>query len=248
MSLQDKAIIITGAAQGFGRTIALECARNKAKVIACDLTNCDETVALVQAEGVQAMGLSFDVTDYQACASAVEQAVSQFGTIDGLVNNGGLYGSLTLAPFELVDPDEWDLVMKVNVKGPWHMCKAVAPHMRSAKSGSIVNISSNSVMVGAPLMCHYVASKAALIGMTRNLATELGPDQVRANAVCPGAMDTPGSSKVAGDNLKELVEAHPARIKSFLAPEEVVGTVKFLLSDDSRVTTGQVLTPDGGMT
>jgi len=248
MSLQDKTIVVTGAAQGFGRTIVLECARNNAAIVACDIDSCDETVELARAEGARAIGTSFDVTDYDACASAVEQTIAQFGKIDGLVNNGALYGSLNLAPFELVDPDEWDLAMKVNVKGPWHMCKAAAPHMRSAKSGSIVNISSNSALMGPPLMCHYITSKAALIGLTRSLATELGGDGIRVNAVCPGGMDTPGSTKVAGDRLRELVEAHPTRLKSFLDPEEVVGTVKYLLSDDSLVTTCQVLTPDGGMT
>lgn len=247
MSLEGKVVLITGAAQGFGRTIALECARNHATVIACDLDNCDETVRQVEAAGGKGLAISFDVTNYDACASAVNSAVEKFGRIDALVNNGALYGSLHLAPFEHVDSSEWDLVMKINVKGVWHMCKAVAPHMRAAKKGSIVNISSNSALFGPPMMCHYVTSKAALFGLTRSLATELGPDNVRVNSVCPGAMNTSGSHKVAGERLKDLVEATPARLKTFLEPEDVVGTVKFLISDDSSIMTGQTLAADGGL-
>jgi len=247
MSLQGKVVLITGAAQGFGQVIALSCARSGAAVIACDLESCEETVKAVEAEGSKALALSFDVTDYSACAAAVEQAVEVFGRIDALVNNGALYGSLHIAPFEHVDPDEWDLVMKVNVKGVWHMCKAVAPHMRAAKKGSIVNISSNSALIGPPMICHYVTSKAALFGLTRSLATELGADNIRVNSVCPGAMNTAGSHKIAGEHLMEMVEATPARLKTFLEPEDVVGTVKFLISDHSGIMTGQTLAADGGV-
>jgi NAD(P)-dependent dehydrogenase (short-subunit alcohol dehydrogenase family) len=248
MSLQGKIVIITGAAQGFGRTIALECARNQATIVAFDLSNCDETVSLVQATGAEAMALSFDVTDNAACVAAIDEVMDRYGRIDALVNNGGLYGSLHLGPFEQLDSDEWDLVMKVNVKGIWHMCKAVTPHMRAAGKGSIVNISSNSALFGPPMMCHYITSKAAVIGLTRSLATELGADNIRVNSVCPGAMDTPGSHQCAGGQLQALVEANPSRMKAFLQPEEVAGTVKFLVSDDSSIMTGQILTADGGMT
>ncbi|MFA5631343.1 MAG: SDR family NAD(P)-dependent oxidoreductase [Porticoccaceae bacterium] len=247
MSLQGKVVLITGAAQGFGQVIALSCARSGATIVACDLDSCEATVKAVEAEGGKALALSFDVTDYGACEAAVGQAIDVFGRIDALVNNGALYGSLHIAPFEQIDPDEWDLVMKVNVKGVWHMCKAVTPHMRAAKNGSIVNISSNSALIGPPMICHYVTSKAALFGLTRTLATELGPDNIRINAVCPGAMNTAGSHRIAGDMLKDMVEASPARLKTFLEPEDVVGTVKFLISDHSAIMTGQTLAADGGI-
>jgi len=249
MNLKGKVIMITGAAQGFGRAIALDCARDQATIVACDLDNCDETVKLVEAQGAKALGISFDITDAAACVTAAENAVKAFGHIDGLVNNGALYGALHFAPFEYIDPDEWDLVMKVNVKGTWNMCKAVAPHMRKAGKGSIVNVSSNSALFGPAMMCHYVTSKAAVIGLSRNLASELGPSNIRVNSVCPGGMNTPGSIKVAGDNLQAMLDASPkARIKAFMEPEEVTGTIKFLVSDDSTVMTGQILTSDGGMT
>jgi NAD(P)-dependent dehydrogenase (short-subunit alcohol dehydrogenase family) len=249
MNLKGKVIMITGAAQGFGRAIALDCARDQATIVACDLDNCDETVKLVEAKGAKALGISFDITDAAACVTAAEKAVKAFGHIDGLVNNGALYGALHFAPFEYIDPDEWDLVMKVNVKGTWNMCKAVAPHMRKAGKGSIVNVSSNSALFGPAMMCHYVTSKAAVIGLSRNLASELGPSNIRVNSVCPGGMNTPGSIKVAGDNLQAMLDASPkARIKAFMEPEEVTGTIKFLVSDDSTVMTGQILTSDGGMT
>lgn len=249
MNLKGKVIMITGAAQGFGRSIALDCAGDGATIVACDLDPCDETVRLVKATGASAIAISFDITDAAACAKAAEQAVKTYGHIDGLVNNGALYGALHFAPFDMIDPDEWDLVMRVNVKGTWNMSKAVTPHMRAAGKGSIVNISSNSALFGPAMMCHYVTSKAAVIGLSRNLASELGPSNIRVNAVCPGGMNTPGSIKVAGDNLQAMLEAAPkARMKQFMEPEEVTGTVKFLVSDDSTVMTGQILTADGGMT
>ena len=249
MNLKGKVIMITGAAQGFGRCIALDCASDGATIVACDLDNCDETVSLIEEAGGKATGISFDITDANACVAAVDQAVSTYGRVDGLINNGALYGALHFAPFELIDPGEWDLVMKVNVKGTWNMCKAVTPHMRENKAGSIVNISSNSALMGPAMMCHYVVSKAAVIGLTRNIATELGPDNIRVNSVCPGGMNTPGSIKVAGDNLQAMLDASPkARMKQFMEPEEVTGTVKFLVSDDSSMMTGQILTTDGGMT
>lgn len=247
MSLEGKVIVVTGAAQGFGRAICLDLARSKGTIIACDLDNCDETIGLVRKEGSDGMALSFDVTVYPACENAIAQVNEKFGKIDALVNNGGLYGSLQLGPFETLDPDEWDLVMKVNVKGPWHMCKAVSASMRAARQGSIVNISSASFLTGAPFMAHYVASKAALIGLTRTLSSELGADNIRVNAVTPGPMNTPGSHKVAGDRLMELVERTSARLKGLLEPEDVTGTVKFLVSDHSAAMTGQVVNCDGGL-
>lgn len=249
MNLQGKVVIITGAAQGFGRAIALDCARDEATIVACDLDSCDETVELIKAEGARTIGLSFDITDAAACVDAADRTVNEYGRIDSLVNNAALYGTLHLAPFEHIDSDEWDRVMKVNVKGAWNMCKAAVPHMRAAGKGSIVNISSNAALTGPAMMCHYVTSKAALIGLTRNLATELGPHNIRVNSVCPGGMNTPGSIKVAGDNLQTMLDAAPpARLKAFMEPEEVTGTIKFLVSDDSLVMTGQILTSDGGMT
>ena len=250
MSLGEKVILITGAAQGFGRAIALECARSGAAVIACDLDDCTASLKLIEAEGATALGLSFDITDYSACADAIEQALAKFDRLDGLVNCGALYGALNMGPFESIDPDEWDLAMKVNVRGTWQMCKAVTPCMRAAKNGSIVNISSNSALFGPALMCHYVASKAAVIGLTRTIASELGPDNIRVNAVCPGPMNTEGSAKAAGDNLQAMLESSPRpRLNyPFMEPEQVTGTIKFLLSDDSTMMTGQILTSDAGMT
>lgn len=249
MTLKDKVVFVTGAAQGFGRGIALTCAKAGATLVVADIDTCQDTLAAVREFGNDALALSFDLTDDAACVDAIEQAVQQFGRIDGLVNNGALYGALQLAPFEQLDSGEWDRVMAVNVKGVWHMSKAVAPYMRQARSGSIVNISSNSAQIGPPFMCHYATSKAAVIGLSRSLATELGGDNIRVNAVCPGPINTRGTQKVAGDNLQAMLDAVPrARTKVVHEPEEIAGTVVFLLSDASVAMTGQTLTADGGMT
>ena len=248
MILSGKVVFVTGAAQGFGRQIAIDCASDGATVIASDLDSCDETIGLVTALGGDGLSLSVDVTDYASCTRGVAAAMAKFGRVDALVNNAGLYGSLHLGPFEIIDGDEWDLCMKVNIKGAWHMARAVAPVMRKNGVGSIVNIASTTALMGQAMMAHYATSKAGLIGLSRVLASELGPDNIRVNAVCPGAMDTPGTRKVTGPHLAQMLESAPkARFKAVLEPDEVSGTIKFLVSDASRLITGQSIVVDGGV-
>jgi NAD(P)-dependent dehydrogenase (short-subunit alcohol dehydrogenase family) len=177
----------------------------------------------------------------------VAAAQERMGRIDVLVNNAAVFATLTPKPFETIPEEEWDRVMAVNVRGMWNCVKAVAPHMRARKRGRIVNVASAIVAKGTPYLLHYVASKGAVIAMTRALARELGDDGIAVNAVAPGLI------------LSDTVRANPAvtgfqsaavlqsrAFKRDALPEDVEGAVVFLASSDSAFMTGQTLVVDGG--
>jgi NAD(P)-dependent dehydrogenase (short-subunit alcohol dehydrogenase family) len=177
----------------------------------------------------------------------VQAAMDAFGRVDILVNNAALFGNLALRPFEQIDSDEFDRVMRVNVRGIFECTKAVAPHMRQQKYGKVVNIASGTVFKGTPLLLHYVASKGAVVAMTRVLAREMGEDGIRVNCLAPGL------------TVSESVKANPAWsqqyftsniasrcIKRDAEPNDMVGTMVFLCSPDSDFITGQTIVVDGG--
>ena len=177
----------------------------------------------------------------------VEAALAAFGRLDGLVNNAALYGALHGGRFDAIDEAEWDACMAVNVKGIWNCCKAAVPAMRK-EGGSIVNIASLAATYGMPYGLHYTASKAAVIGLTRGLARELGRDRIRVNALAPSAVLTEGTSEFFGDKLDRALSAAKAgqTIQRNLVPGDLTGTVAWLLSDDSGFVTGQTIAVDGG--
>ena len=159
-----------------------------------------------------------------------------------------MYGSLTFSPFDRLDEDEWDATMNVNVKGIWQCCKAVVPSMKERNGGSIVNISSLAATYGMPNGLHYTESKAAVIGLTRGLARELGRFDIRVNAVAPNVVNTDATGEVFGDKRDKIVEVTLSQqaIRRPLETEDIVGAVLFLASDLSKLTTGQTLMVDGG--
>ncbi|MDE2409920.1 MAG: SDR family NAD(P)-dependent oxidoreductase, partial [Actinomycetales bacterium] len=185
--LQDKVVVITGAAGGLGREFALGFAAEGAKIVAADVSEAGlaETVSLVEAAGGQALAVRVDVTSKTSTDALADAAVSHFGRIDILVNNAAIYATLKRAKFTEIDPDEWDRVMNVNVKGAWLCSASIYPKM-AQPGGRIVNIASATVFSGSPLWMHYVASKSAVIGMTRVMAKEVGPNGVTVNAIAPG--------------------------------------------------------------
>jgi NAD(P)-dependent dehydrogenase (short-subunit alcohol dehydrogenase family) len=246
--LQEKVAIVTGAARGLGRAYAEAMAGEGAKVIACDINNCDETVSAIIAAGGSAEGLVTDIASMDSCAAMADQAVSAFGKIDILVNNAALYGGLKGARFEQLDEAQWDAVMNVNVKGLWQCCKAVVEPMRAAGGGSIINISSLAAVYGLPYGLDYVASKAAVIGMTRGMARELGKDSIRVNAVAPSAVMTEGTEEFFGEKLDKAkkVIASGQLIQRNLKTEDLTGTIIYLASDNSAFVTGQTHMVDGG--
>jgi len=248
MNFDSKVAVVTGAARGLGQEYARQFARRGARVVACDLRACDETLAIVEREGSRGLALSTDVTSASSTAEMAAAAVERFGGIDILVNNAALYGSLTFVPFDRLDEDEWDRTMNVNVKSIWQCCKAVVPSMKSRGGGSIVNISSLAATYGMPNGLHYTASKAAVIGATRGLARELGRFDIRVNAVAPNVVNTDATGEVFGDKRDKIIEVTLSQqaIRRPLEPSDIVGTVLFLASDLSRLTTGQTIMVDGG--
>ena len=247
MNFDNKVVIVTGAARGLGQEYARQFARLGARVVACDLRDCSDTLTAVEDEGAKGLALNTDVTSAESTKEMAAATVDAFGGVDILINNAALYGSLTFAPFDKLDESEWDSTMDVNVKGIWQCCKAVVPSMRERKGGAIVNISSLAATYGMPNGLHYTASKAAVIGITRGLAREIGRFNIRVNTVAPNVVNTDATSEVFGDKRDKIVEVTLSQqaVRKPLETEDIVGAVLFLASDMSKLTTGQTLMVDG---
>lgn len=244
----NKVVIVTGAARGLGQEYARHFARLGASVAVNDLRNCSETLDIIEQEGARGLATETDVTSADSTRDMAAAVVDKFGRIDVLVNNAALYGSLNFGPFDQLDEGEWDQVMNVNVKGIWQSCKAVLPAMKDQQSGSIVNISSLAATYGMPNGLHYTASKAAVIGLTRGLAREVGRYNIRVNAVAPNVVNTDATAEVFGDKRDKVIDVTMSQqaIRKPLQTEDIVGTVLFLGSDHSKLTTGQTIMVDGG--
>ena len=248
MQLENKVSIVTGAARGLGRAYAEALAGAGSAVLACDVNDCDETVEAIVRAGGQAVSATVDITDMASCTAMADMAEQSFGQIDVLVNNAALYGGIKGARFELLEEAQWDAVMNVNVKGVWNACRAIVQPMRDSGGGSIINIASLAAVYGLPYGLDYVASKAAVIGMTRGMARELGRDHIRVNAVAPSAVMTEGTEEFFGEKLEKAkkVIASGQVIPRNLETSDVTGTVVYLASDASAFVTGQTHMVDGG--
>ena len=240
LGLAGKRVVITGAAGGLGRAFALAFAKAGAQVLACDvnLAGCEETAAL--AGGLAA---KVDVTDTASCRALADLAQARMGGVDVLVNNAAMYGGLERRNFEDLDEDIWDKVMAVNVKGVWQMCRAFSPALR-ASAGAIVNIASATVFSGSPQWMHYVASKGAMIGLSRTMAKEMGPDGVRVNVLAPGFTMTEASLGLMENARSYGVDR--AALKRPAEVEDIVGGALMLASPLSSYMTGQTMVIDGG--
>ncbi len=246
--LDGKVAIVTGAARGIGRAHATALARAGAAVVASDVSDCSETVGAIEATGGRAIAALADVADGAAVQAMATQAVEAFGRIDVLVNNAALYGALHGGPFDRITEQEWDACMAVNVKGLWQCAKAVVPAMREQGGGSIVNISSLAAIYGMANGLHYVTSKAAVIGITRGLARELGRNWIRVNSIAPSAVETEGTSEFFGEGVDRAYEVirNGQSLRRTLAPDDVADAMLFLAGQGSRFVTGQTLMVDGG--
>ncbi len=247
-NLEGKVAIVTGAARGLGKEYAERLAEEGVAIVVGDVRDCSETVAAVEGAGGRAVGVTLDVTDAASCEAAAKVAEDNFGRIDVLVNNAALYGGLKGGRFESLDPDEWDQCMAVNVTGMWNCCKAVVGGMRQAGGGSIINISSLAAVYGLPFALHYAVSKAAVIGMTRSLARELGKDWIRVNAIAPSAVMTEGTEEFFGVKLEKAKEviASGQTLQRNLETADLAGSVIYLAGDASKFVTGQTIMVDGG--
>jgi NAD(P)-dependent dehydrogenase (short-subunit alcohol dehydrogenase family) len=246
--MAGKTIAVTGAARGLGQEFARHLAAAGANIIAGDINDCAATLGLVRAAGGKGIAVALNVTDAASAVAMVAAGMAAFGRLDGLINNAALYGGLHGGRFDTIAEDEWDACMAVNVKGIWNCCKAAVPAMRQAGGGSIVNIASLAATYGMPFGLHYTASKAAVIGITRGLAREIGRDGIRVNALAPSAVLTEGTSEFFGDKHDRALQAIKTQqtIQRNLVPGDLAGTVAWLLSDASEFITGQTIAVDGG--
>ena len=240
----NQVVVITGAAGGLGRAFAVGFAASNAKLVVADidLAGVENTAELLRASGAQAIAVQVDVTNKESTQNLAAAAVEAYGAIDVLVNNAAIYATLKRAKFNEIDPTEWDKVMAVNVKGTWLCSSAVLPHLSDA--GRIINIASATVFSGSPMWMHYVASKAAVIGMTRVMAREAGGRGITVNAIAPGFTLTDASLGLMED--AESYGVDRGAIKRSSQPEDIVGTALFLASSEASFMTGQTLVVDGG--
>ena len=240
-----RVVLITGAGGGLGRAFALGFAASGDRIVVADIdeAGANHTVELLAAEGADAIAVRVDVTSKASVEALIDAVIDRYRRLDVVVNNAAIYATLTRTPFAEIDPDEWDRVMAVNAKGTWLVSASAYPRM-TKPGGRIINIASATVMSGSPLWMHYVASKAAVIGMTRVMARETGPEGVTVNAIAPGFTLTEASLGLMEDAATYGVDR--GAIKRASQPDDIVGTALFLASNQASYITGQTLIVDGG--
>jgi NAD(P)-dependent dehydrogenase (short-subunit alcohol dehydrogenase family) len=240
--LEGRSILVTGAGRGLGAEIARGLAGHGANLVLADIAE-DEGRATAQALGARFAPVDLaDPDSIVALAATVGEATG--GRLHGLVNNGAIATGIGGIAFEEIEIESWDRVQRVNVRGTWLMTRAAAPLLRAAGSGRIVNVASDTALWGAPRLLSYVASKGAVIAMTRSLARELGPYRVGVTAVAPGILTTPSTDYVP--EARHQLYADGRAVPGPQAPGEIVDTIAFLLSEGALTLTGQLLPVNNG--
>ena len=244
--LKDKVILISGAAGEMGKIGAKILAGKQTKLGLIDLTDKVKKVASdISETSENVVSWVGDICQENDVHQFVNNVYEKFGRIDGVLNIAAIYKGLVNRDFEEIPLQEWEKVLKINITGTWMMTKEVTPFMKAQNCGSVVNISSATVFFGAPGMLHYVASKAAVLGMTKAMAQELGPNGIRVNCIAPGLLPTESSLERISDSYVEKIKS-TAALRKLALPDEVIEAACFLLSDASKSITGQTLVVDGG--
>jgi len=254
-NLHGKVVAVTGAAQGIGRAYARRLIAEGCQVIMADrdhgrVIEAANGIAGGAAVGGKAVPRHLDVADEQSCDALAAEILDTYGRLDGLVNNAAIFSTITMKPFWELTVSEWDAVLAVNLRGPWLLTRALLEALRnSARSSggaSVVNVASDAVWQGRPGYLHYVASKAGVAGMTHAMAHELGEANIRVNTVSPGPVYTEIPRATVTEAQKAAMLAAQA-LKRPAGPDDLAGTVVFLLSDDSAYITGQTIHVNGGL-
>ena len=247
MNFDDKAVVVTGAAKGIGKAVAAHFAQRGARValVDCDRSTLQATVGEI---GHDATALVADVASADQVTVAVEAAVAALGAIDILVNNAGIHFARSIDGYT---DEEWDRIFSINVKGAFHLVRAALPALRRAR-GAIVNVASMTALVGQDRGAAYVASKGALVSLTKALALELASDGIRVNCVCPAGVDTPllrsWANTLPDPEAVLRGQADMHLLKRLATSEEIAAAIAFLASSDASFVTGAILPVEGGAT
>lgn len=242
MCLKGKTALVTGGARGIGKAIALKLARVGANVAVLDMALAPDTVKEIEALGVKSITLEANVTKLDSVEQAVENVISTFGSLDVVINNAGITRDNL---FMRMKPEDWEMVLSVNLTGAFNVCKAVNRQMFKQRSGKIVNIASVVGQMGNAGQANYAASKAGLIGLTKTLAREFAARNIQVNAVAPGFINTEMTEKLPPEIKQTFINNIPAG--TFGSSENVADAVAFLCGPGSDYITGQVINVDGGM-
>ncbi len=244
MKLDNKIAVVTGAAQGIGKVIAMHLVQKGASLVLCDinLEMAKEAAREIEEAGGKCLALKSDVSNMQDAEKIIKEAVEHFGSLDILVNNAGITRDNVLIRMK---EEQWDQVMAVNLKGTFNVTKAAIKVMMRKKSGKIVNIASITGLMGNAGQANYSASKAGVIGFTKSIAREYADRGITVNAVAPGFIETAMTDAIPEREREELIRQIP--VKKLGTPEDVANAVYFLVSEEASYITGQVIGVNGGL-